>query len=181
MHLNGRWQPGSFYLTQTNHVTPTGLPERDDDLLQDFQSPVWEIGGDIIAAPGRRRDQVGRAGQPPAARRLARALPLPHAKAATEVLGGFEQLQDAQRNETLLRLTWTRSNLLGFSFETGVEGVLNTLDQNVQLFEFLEGGEPVQIDLPVDSGDGEGKARRAVHQLRPPAFEGDPDRWRPDL
>jgi hypothetical protein len=50
-----------------------------------------------------------------------------------------------------LRLTWNRSDLFGFSFETGVEGVLNSLDQNVRLFEFLEGGEPVQIDLPVDS------------------------------
>src|SRR4029453_4948471 len=74
-----------------------------------------------------------------------------------EVLGGFEQLQDAQRNETLLRLTWTRANLLGFNFETGVEGVLNSLDQNVRLFEFLEGGEPVQIDLPVDSATGKEK------------------------
>ena len=42
-----RWSPGSFYLTQRNHVTPTGDPERDDDLLQDFKSPVFELGGDV--------------------------------------------------------------------------------------------------------------------------------------
>ncbi len=78
---------------------------------------------------------------------------------AGEVIGGFEQLQNAQRNETLLRLTWTRSNLFGFSFETGVEAVLNTLDHKVELFEFLAGGQPVQIDLPID--DATVKEKRA--------------------
>ena len=147
-HVNGRWSPGSFYLTQSNHVVPTGLPERDDDLLQDFENPNWEIGGDVTRplasgavklvglANRRQRDYLERY-------RF-------RTEGGTQVLGGFEQLQDAQRNETLMRLTWSRSNLLDFSFETGVEGVLNTLDQNVQLFEFLVGGEPVQINLPVD-------------------------------
>lgn len=150
MHLNGRWQPGSFYLTQTNHVTPTGFPERDDDLLQDFPSPLWEIGGDIsrpLAKGAIKLVGLVNRQQRNGWRERYRF----RTEGGREVLGGFEQLQDAQRNETLLRLTWTRANLLGFNFETGVEGVLNTLDQNVQLFEFLEGGEPVQINLPVDS------------------------------
>jgi hypothetical protein len=150
MHLNGRWQPGSFYLTQTNHVTPTGFPERDDDLLQDFPSPLWEIGGDIsrpLAKGAIKLVGLVNRQQRNGWRERYRF----RSEGGLEVLGGFEQLQDAQRNETLLRLTWTRSNLLGFNFETGVEGVLKTLDQNVQLFEFLEGGEPVQINLPVDS------------------------------
>ncbi len=147
-HINGRWSPGSFYLTQDNHVVPAGFPARDDDLLQDFKNPVWELGGDVSRplaggaiklvglANRRQRDWLERY-------RF-------RTEGGTEVLGGFEQLQDAQRNETLLRLNWTRSNLAGFSFETGVEGVLNTLDHQVQLFEFLAGGEPVQIDLPID-------------------------------
>jgi len=150
MHLNGRWQPGKFHLTQTNHVIPAGFPERDDDLLQDFPSPVWEIGGDIsrplakgaIKLVGLVNRQQRNGWQERYRFRT---------EGGAEVLGGFEQFQDAQRNESLLRLTWTRLNLFGFSFETGVEGVLNTLDQNVQLFEFLAGGQPVQIDLPVDS------------------------------
>ncbi len=158
MHLNGRWQPGKFYLTQTNHVTPTGLPERDDDLLQDFKSPVWEIGGDISRPlAGGAVKLVGLVNRQQ--RNGWRERYRFRTEGGTEVLGGFEQFQDAQRNETLLRLTWTRGNLLGFNFETGVEGVLNTLDQNVQLFEFLEGGEPVQINLPVDSATV--KERRA--------------------
>jgi hypothetical protein len=150
MHLNGRWQPGLFHLTQTNHVVPVGFPERDDDLLQDFPSPLWEIGGDIsrpLAKGAIKLVGLVNRQQRNGWRERYRF----RTEGGREVLGGFEQLQDAQRNETLLRLTWTRANLLGFNFETGVEGVLNTLDQNVQLFKFLEGGEPVQINLPVDS------------------------------
>ena len=148
IRLNGRWSPGKFYLTQRNHVTPTGFPERDDDLLQDFKSPVFEIGGDVTRplaggavklvglATRRQRDWLERY-------RF-------RTEGGGQVLGGFEQLQDAQRNETILRLNWTRSNLGGFSVETGVEGALNTLDHQVQLFEFLPGGDPIQRNLPVD-------------------------------
>src|SRR5512139_1033801 len=101
--VNGRWSPGSFYLTQDNHVTPAEGPERDDDLLQDFKNPVFEIGGDITQplaggaiklvglATRRQRDWQERY-------RF-------RSEGGVEVLGGFEQLQDAQRNETILRLT----------------------------------------------------------------------------
>jgi len=148
IRLNGRWSPGKFYLTQRNHVTPTGMPERDDDLLQNFKSPVFEIGGDVTRplaggavklvglATRRQRDWLER-------NRF-------RTEGGGVVLGGFEQLQDARRNESILRLNWTRSNLAGFSFETGVEGALNTLDHKVQLFEFLAGGEPIRRNLPVD-------------------------------
>lgn len=157
IHVNGRWSPGSFYLTQRNHVTPAIGPERDDDLLQDFKSPVYEIGGDISRplaggaiklvglANRQQRDWLERY-------RF-------RSDGGIDVLGGFEQLQDAQRNESILRLTWSRSNLAGFTVETGTEFALNTLDQQVQLFEFLAGGEPVQIDLPVD--DATVKEKRA--------------------
>ena len=156
-HLNGRWSPISFYLKQRNHVRPAVGPERDDDLLQDFESPEYELGGDITRplaggaiklvglATRRKRDWLeryrfrGEGGSP--------------------VVGGFEQLQDAQRNETILRLTWSRSNLAGFSVETGSEFALNTLDHQVQFSEFLAGGTPVRIDLPVDEATV--KERRA--------------------
>ena len=148
IRLNGRWSPGKFYLTQRNHVVPAGGDERDDDLLQDFKNPVFEIGGDVTRpladgavklvglATRRQRDWLERY-------RF-------RTEGGGEVLGGFEQLQEAQRNETILRLNWTRSNLAGFSAEAGVEGALNTLDHQVQLFEFLAGGEPVQRNLPID-------------------------------
>ena len=148
IRANARWSPGKFYLTQDNHVVPTGGPERDDDLVQDFKNPVFELGGDVTRplaggaiklvglATRRKRDWLERY-------RF-------RTEGGDEVLGGFEQLQDAKRNETILRLNWTRSDLVGFSAEAGIEGVLNTLDQKVSLFELLEGGEREQIDLPLD-------------------------------
>ena len=45
--FNARWSPGQFDLKQRNHVTPVGFPERDDDLIQDFDNPVFELGGDV--------------------------------------------------------------------------------------------------------------------------------------
>lgn len=146
--LNARWSPGKFYLTQRNHVTPAVGPERDDDLLQDFKNPVFELGGDVTQplaggaiklvglATRRKRDWLERY-------RF-------RSEGGEAVLGGFEQLQDARRNETILRLNWTRQNLAGLSVEAGVEGALNTLDHKVELFEFLAGGTPVRIPLPVD-------------------------------
>lgn len=148
IHVNTRWSPGSFYLTQDNHVTPAVGPERDDDLVQDFKSPVFELGGDITRplaggaiklvglATRRKRDWSERY-------RF-------RSEGGAQILGGFEQLQDAQRNESILRLTWSKSDVAGFSVETGSEFALNTLDQDVQLYEFLEGGERVREDLPVD-------------------------------
>ncbi|HEU4498375.1 MAG TPA: outer membrane beta-barrel protein [Sphingomicrobium sp.] len=157
MHLNTRWSPGSFYLTQDNHVTPTGFPERDDDLLQDFESPVIEIGGDISRPlAGGAIKLVGLANRQ---KRDWTERYRFRNDGGTEILGGFEQLQDAKRNETILRLTWSRSNLAGFSVETGSEFALNTLDHQVQFFEFLAGGDPVQEDLPVD--EAEVKEKRA--------------------
>jgi hypothetical protein len=148
IRVNGRWSPGKFFLTQRNHVTPTGFPERDDDLLQDFKNPVFELGGDVTRplaggaiklvglATRRERDWLERY-------RV-------RTEGGAQVLGGTEQFQDAKRNESILRLNWTRSNLGGFSVETGVEGALNTLDHQVRLFDFLAGGVPVQRNLPVD-------------------------------
>ena len=149
MHVNGRWSPGSFYLTQTNHVVPTGDAERDDDLLQDFKSPVYEIGGDVTRPlAGGAIKLVGLANRQKRDNWLERYRF--RSEGGTDVLGGFEQLQDAQRNESILKLSWARSRLLGFSFEAGAEGALNTLDHQVQYFEILPGGDRDQIDLPVD-------------------------------
>ena len=67
------------------------------------------------------------------------------------ILGGFEQTNDSQRDETIGRLTWSRPNLGGFSVETGVEVAFNKLDSQVDLFDIEEGGEKVRIDLPIDN------------------------------
>ena len=151
LRLNGRWSPGRFDLEQKNRVTPgDGGPQHDDGLIQDYDSPVFEIGGDVTRplaggaiklvglATRRKRDNFDayfeRNGL---------------LKDGAITVGGFEQTQKAKRNETIGRLSWTRQDLAGFSFETGGEAVLNTLDSAVDLF-VIEGGERVRIDLPVD-------------------------------
>jgi hypothetical protein len=170
LRLNARWSPGSFYLTQRNHVTPTGDLERDDDLLQDFKSPVFELGGDVTRPlAGGAIKLVGLATRRKRDNWLERYRF--RAEGGSPVLGGFEQLQDAQRNETILRTNWTRQDLAGFSFEAGIEGALNTLDHQVQLFEILPGGGRDQIDLPVDQANVKEKRAeafiRAGRQLSP--------------
>lgn len=146
IRLNARWSPGTFYLTQRNHVVPDGGPERDDDLLQDFKNPVIEVGGDVTRPlAGGAVKLVGLA-----TRRKRDWLERYRFRIGGETVGGFEQLQDARRNESILRLSWTRSDLAGLSVEAGAEGVLNSLDHQVSLFLLGPGDERDRINLPLD-------------------------------
>jgi hypothetical protein len=43
MRVNARWSPGQFDLTQKNRVSATGLPDRDDSLLQDYDRTTFEL------------------------------------------------------------------------------------------------------------------------------------------
>jgi hypothetical protein len=150
VRVNARWQPSSFDLFQTNRVTPTGAPQHDDNLIQTYRDPVIELGGDVTRplaggaikfvalATRRKRHDVDAYIQ-------RNALLTDNAI----VNGGFQQSVRARRNETLGRLGWTRSNLLGFSFEAGAEASYNTLDDNVDLFATDEKGQQVRIDLPI--------------------------------
>jgi hypothetical protein len=151
IRVNARWSPGQFDLVQRNRVTPTGDTQHDDSLVQDYDSPVFELGGDItrplaggaiklvgLATRQQRNNYdayFGRAG-------LGEDSP---------IIGGFKQSQKAKRNETLARVNWSRQDLLGFSFEAGGEAVLNTLDSTVDLFELGPDGEKTRVDLLIDS------------------------------
>jgi Outer membrane protein beta-barrel family/TonB-dependent Receptor Plug Domain len=150
IHLNVRWQPSRFDLFQRNLVTTTGDPPHDDNLHQHYRDPVIELGGDItrplaggaikfvaLATQRKRNDfdsYVQRDG-------LLEDNPL--------VVGGFEQLVKARRNETIGRLSWTRSNLLGFTFEVGAEAAYNTLDDHVDFVKIDQNGNRVPVDLPI--------------------------------
>jgi hypothetical protein len=150
IRLNARWQPSSFDLFQTNRVTPEAAPQHDDNLIQTYRDPVIELGGDVtrplaggvikfVALATRRKrhdfdNYILRDG-------------LVADNAA--VVGGFEQTVRARRDETLGRVSWTRSNLLGLSFEAGAEASLNSLDDQVDLFAIDENAEKVRIDLPI--------------------------------
>jgi hypothetical protein len=152
MRLNARWSPGQFDLFQRNRVTPTGEPPHDDNLLQDYDNGVFELGGDVTRplaggaiklvglATRRKRDNfdsyIERNGL---------------LEDGAVQVGGFEQRQNAKRNETIGRLTWSRQNLGGFSAEVGAEGVLNTLDNTTELLLVNSDGSKTRIDFPVDS------------------------------
>jgi outer membrane receptor protein involved in Fe transport len=167
IHLNAQWAPSTFFLRQTNHVTPAGKPERDDLLIEDYKTPVIEVGGDISRPLGdgavklvglatrRTRDNFdanynrGIGGNP--------------------VLGGFEQIQKAKLQETIGRLSYSKPNLLGFSFETGVEVAYNKLDSHLNLFLLDDEGNRNKFDLPIEDatvseirGEGYVNAGRAL-------------------
>jgi len=152
IRLNVRWSPGQFDLLQRNRVSPTGEPEHDDSLIQDYDNSVFELGGDVTRplaggaiklvglATRRKRNNfdsyIQRNG-------------LVSDNAVQN--GGFEQTQIAQRNETIGRLSWTRQDLAGFSVEAGGEAALNTLDNNTEFLEVEEDGSKTKVDLPIEN------------------------------
>ena len=147
--FNARWQPSRFDLFQRNRVSPAGGAQHDDNLFQHYRDPLIEIGGDVtrplfggaikfvaLATRRKRHDldsYVGRNGL---------------LSDNASVTGGFEQLIKARRNETIGRVSWTRSNLAGVSLEIGAEAALNSLDDHVSLAA-IENGNRVPIDLPI--------------------------------
>ena len=152
IRLNGRWSPDQFDLVQRNRVSVPGEPPRDDSLIQDYDTDIFEVGGDVtrplaggaikfVGLVDRRKiDNFDQYIQRDGLRE----------DGAVQV-GGFDQTQVAQRNETIGRLTWSRQNLAGFSFEAGAEAVLNTLDNTTELFEVEPDGSRTKVDLPIDS------------------------------
>lgn len=175
--LNARWQPSRFDLTQRNRVTSGGDPQRDDSLVQHFRNPFIELGGDVTRplaggaikfvglATRRSRDNEETYFQRDGL-----------LENGATVVGGFDQHIDAERNETIGRVSWTRSNLAGFSFEAGAEAALNTLDYSVDLFEFDENGDRVRKSLPLDDAtvkEKRGEVYFSVGKSLSPAFRVD--------
>lgn len=148
-NLNLRYHFDRLHLFQTNHDFPAGGEEHDDTLVEHYPTKSVEIGGDVTRplAAGALKF-VGLA-----TRQRRHTLDeydegnLGH----TQVVGGFQQLSQSQRNETLGRLTWSKQKLLGFQFESGGEVAWNTLDYNLNLFAFDENGVKTRVDLPLDN------------------------------
>ncbi|MEO6581604.1 MAG: hypothetical protein ABIN68_02200 [Sphingomicrobium sp.] len=148
---NVRWSPVKFDLEQWNHVVPVGDAERDDGLIQRYRNPVFEIGGDVTRPlAGGALKSVGlvtRRKRNNFDTYLKRNGLLDD---SATVVGGFEQTAKAKQGETIGRASWTRSDLGGFSVETGIEAVLNTLDSSTELIEIGPAGEKTRVDLPID-------------------------------
>ena len=148
-NVNLRYHFDRFHLFQTAHVFPVGGTEHDDTLVEHYPTRSYEIGGDVTRPlAGGAIKLVGLA-----TRQRRHTLDeldtgnLGH----TEVVGGFQQLSQSQRNETLGRLTWSNPKLLGFQFESGAEVAWNTLDFNLDLSVFDQNGVKTRVDLPLDN------------------------------
>lgn len=166
IRVNLRWEPGTFDLEQDNRVFPENGTQRDDSLIQDYSSPAFELGGDItrplaggaaklVALATRRKrnnldSYIQRDGL---------------ISQGGKVVGGFEQTQEARLGETIGRVSWSRQDLAGFTFEVGGEAVLNTLDSSVELFLIDRNGDRVRIDLPIDNASVEEKRAEAFVNL----------------
>jgi hypothetical protein len=147
INANVRYSNGRFKLHQDNHVFPVGEEDRDDTLDQLYKNEAFEIGGDItrpLAGGGIKL--VGLA-----TRRHRNDFDALYNILDRDIIGGFEQINDSQRDETIGRLTWSRANLAGFSVETGIEVAFNRLDSQVDLFDIDEDGDKIHIDLLIDS------------------------------
>jgi len=145
-HLNFRVSQNWFDLKQTNDVFPTGGRVRDDRLSQDYDNFSYEVGGDVTRPLfGGGLKLIGLA-----TRRHRHNVDTSLNRVNGIVIGGFVQDLDNQRDETVARLVWNRSDLAGWSVEAGAEGVLNKLDSDVNLFVIDAGGAQTRIDLPVD-------------------------------
>ena len=148
--FNVRYQPSRFDLHQDNRVT-TADGQRNDNLDQHFRNPLIEIGGDVTRPlAGGAIKLVGLATRRKRDDTETYLLRDGLIEDGGSVVGGFDQNIEAKRNETIGRLSWTRSNLAGFSVEIGAEAALNTLDSTVELFAFDEDGNRNRIDLPLD-------------------------------
>jgi len=148
-NLNFRYHFDRFSLRQTNHAFPTDGPAHLDKLVENYPTRIFELGGDVTRPlAGGAIKFVGLA-----SRQSRRTLDeydagnIDH----SEVVGGFQQLSKSQRNETLGRLTWTKSKMLGFQFEAGGEVAWNTLDDHLDLFAFNADGTKTRVDLPLDN------------------------------
>ena len=152
IRVNARWSPGQFDLFQDNRVFPTGGEPHDDNLIQDYDNNVFELGGDVTRPlAGGAIKLVGLATRRKVNNFDAYVLRNGLIEDGAVQVGGFDQTQEAQRNETIGRLSWSRQDIRGFSFEAGAEGVLNTLDSNVDLFVVNQDGSRTRIDLPIDN------------------------------
>jgi hypothetical protein len=142
-HVNLRYERDRLGISQVNHVMPVGAPLHEDRLFQRYIRPALEIGGDVsrplaggafklvgLTTRRKRNDEDSYIGGAP-------------------VNGGFHQVQVANQNETIGRLSWNRSNLAGFSVEAGGEAAYNSLDNHLNFEIINSDGSVTPVDLPI--------------------------------
>ena len=91
---------------------------RDDRLDQNYRTHDVELGADVTRPLlGGGLKLIGLV-----TRRHRINVDTSFNRVQSQVTGGFVQLLDEHRSETLARLVWSRPDLLGWSVETGLEG-----------------------------------------------------------
>jgi hypothetical protein len=145
-HLNGRYLVDRFHLDQYNQVTPAVGPARDDRLFQRYHYDSWELGGDVTRPfAGGGLKLIGLV-----TRRERHFHDLALTRPGGVTSGGNDQLLVDNRDESLARIVWSRSDWNGWTAEVGAEGALNRLVSDVDLASLDAAGNATQIDLPID-------------------------------
>ncbi|MEO7634906.1 MAG: outer membrane beta-barrel protein [Sphingomicrobium sp.] len=147
VHLNARFSPSRFGLRQVNHVIPNGDAERDDTLHQNYHTNIFEIGGDISRPLGGGGIKL--VGLLNSRDRTTFDDYLFRGAGGAPVLGGFEQNTKSKLTESIGKLSWSKADVLGFSFETGGEVAYNKLDYALELVKLGAGGVRTPIKLPL--------------------------------
>ena len=145
-HLNGRVWRWENPLEHRSRVTGPNGPLRNDTIDQDPSRVGYEVGGDAAhALAGGVLKAVG------LVRRERYQLEEEFRNRTPDnvLFGGIAQEVDNRTGETVGRLVWSHEGLFGWSFETGGEVALNTLDSDVDLFTLDATGARSRVPLPV--------------------------------
>lgn len=146
-HLNASLNLNYEKLTQTSSIQPRIALPFNEGLHQHYFTRTLELGGDVTRpllgggikllglANRRYRDLDDEASA---------------ASIAGASLGKIVQQQRDWREESLLRLSWARDDVAGWSADLGMEGVINRLNGAVDLSTISPTNMMMRIDLPLD-------------------------------
>ncbi|NEX91573.1 TonB-dependent receptor [Caulobacter sp. 17J65-9] len=144
-HLNGRAWSWENPLRHKSEVSNDSGPLRYDTIAQNPERQGYELGGDFSRPFGG-----GTAKLVGLMRRVGyqtEETQLNHTPAGV-LTGGVTQSVDNTYGESIVRGTWSRENLWGWSIETGAEAALNTLDADIGLALVDDLGVRTPIQLP---------------------------------
>ena len=148
VRINARIEPQHFVLHQDNRVSPVGGAEHDDNYDDNNRGRVFELGGDVTRPLGGGAIKL--VGLATRKHRDNNSLYRRRSVIGGPVTSGFRQQQLADLAETVGRLSWSRSALLGFSVDIGAEVGSNRLSNNGQVYAIGAGGAETRIPLPIE-------------------------------
>jgi len=147
MNLNGRIADGQREVTETTAVTQPGVTDSDilaNGTLED--STDWELGGVLQNPLGG--DGILKTRGIYTHKRLDTTETVSLTSTVPGNVPSASLVQsDSLATEAILRSSYSWPILAGQNLELGIEGAINTLEKDVQLFEVLPDGTLDPIDL----------------------------------